>query len=268
MSRSRNWVFTLNNYTQDEEKHIQEELQCRYVVYGREVGEQQTPHLQGFVAYQHPQRLASVKQSISSRAHVEPAKTLEEAIAYCKKDGDFYERGDPPMSQKRKGEAGKEVYEEAFQLAKQGRFEEIQEPLRTRFWGTYLRVAARYQQSPESQAELDFHWFYGPSGTGKSRSAREENPGAFLKLPNKWWDGYVDQECVIIDEWAPSHHVLADHLKRWADHHAFAAEVKGGTITIRPKKIIITSNYTMEECFQDPGALEPLLRRFNKREFS
>lgn len=35
----------------------------------------------------------------------------------------------------------------------------------------------------------------------------------------------------------------------WVDHFRLKAEFKGVSMTIRPKPIIITSNYTIDECF-------------------
>lgn len=85
---------------------------------------------------------------------------------------------------------------------------------------------------------------------------------------NKWWDGYKPGQTVIIDEWDPEvSKYLASHLKRWADHHPFCAEVKGGTRVLRPPKLIITSNYTIEECFQEARDREPLMRRFTQVRF-
>ena len=48
----------------------------------------------------------------------------------------------------------------------------------------------------------------------------------------------------------------------------FSAEVKGGSMCIRPRRIIITSNYSLEQCFGDPAVLEPLRRRFKVKHFS
>lgn len=104
----------------------------------------------------------------------------------------------------------------------------------------------------ESRPELDNWWYYGATGTGKTSTAFAENPGAYLKEPNKWWDDYAYQPCAIIDEWEPQHSELSSYLKRWADHYPFKAEYKGGSFDIRPSKIIVTSNFTIEECFPDP----------------
>lgn len=258
----------MNNYTEEEVELLRQSQGHKYLVFGKEVGEKGTPHLQGYVFWP---TLKSLKQmsKFLERAHWEPQRgSFEQAIEYCKKDGSFEELGEAPMSDKKKGECGKRVYQEAFELAKQGKIDEIEEPLRTRFYNTYKKIRADYQVVPESIGSLEHEWYYGDSGTGKTRKAREENPGAYLKNPNKWWDGYVDQEVVVIDEWSPVHECLAAHLKQWADHHPFCAETKGSSLCIRPRKIIVTSNYHPEQCFTKEEDLEPIKRRFKITHFN
>ena len=57
---------------------------------------------------------------------------------------------------------------------------------------------------------------------------------------------------------------IAPMLKVWADHYPFIAEMKGRSVQIRPKHIIVTSNYSLEEIFKNPEDLEPLKRRFKQ----
>lgn len=96
--RGVNWVFTLNNYTPAEvEALIQyatlNPISCPYLVFGKEVGESGTPHLQGFIRFESRKELAAVKLVVGDRAHVELARSPKEAIQYCKKDGDVTEIG-------------------------------------------------------------------------------------------------------------------------------------------------------------------------------
>lgn len=271
-SRSRCYCFTVNNFT-DEHKQSLLSIPCKYIIAGKEIGESGTPHLQGFVQFKTQVAFSSVKKLLPDGAHIEKANGRpDQAADYCKKDGDYFEHGTAPVSPKRRGENEISRYEAAWKHAKTGNLEEIDADIRIRCYATLRRIKAEYQTKPESQVKMDFHWFWGPSGTGKSLTARLENPDHYLKSPNKWWDGYVDQPCVIIDEWCPPSGdsklaPLADHLKRWADHHPFSAEIKGGSICIRPPKIIITSNYSIEECFPRPQDHLPLLRRFQTRWF-
>ena len=107
MTSSR-WCFTLNNPTDDEEQSVCEYLASRGVVYGvfgREVGESGTRHLQGFLILRSAQRLSYLRNRLSGRAHFEAARgTSEQARDYCRKDGDFEEFGTFPSRQGRRSD--------------------------------------------------------------------------------------------------------------------------------------------------------------------
>ncbi len=55
---------------------------------------------------------------------------------------------------------------------------------------------------------------------------------------------------------------MGQHLKLWADHYPFPAETKGSSMVIRPARIVVTSNWSMEQMFEEPNVLKPLQRRF------
>lgn len=234
---------------------------CRAIGYGKEVGASGTPHLQGWVCYRHPRQETAVRKKLKG-AHIERAKSLFDLIEYCKKEGDYTERGDIPMNQKEKGESEKARWEQVRTLAKAGKLDDIDADVYIRYYGTLKKIAGDHEKPPEPLDHLTNYWYWGPSGTGKSYKARTENPGAYIKLNNKWWDGYRGEETVIIEDLDIYDKALGGDIKRWADHYHFPAEYKGGVKRIRPKKIIITSNYPPEGIWDDDETVGPIRRRF------
>jgi hypothetical protein len=106
-------------------------------------------------------------------------------------------------------------------------------------------------------------WVYGDPGSGKSHAVITQHPDRYIKPLNKWWDGYQGEDVVHMDELEPSHAPwIAPYLKKWADKWPFDAEVKGGAMQLRPKLIVVTSNYCMEDMGFDDISLKALQRRY------
>lgn len=270
-NRYYGWCFTLNNHEDSDHEALlkmHEEDLYKYIVFGRETGDNGTPHLQGYVFFKLKKTLVAVRKLLT-RAHWEPQRgNFTQAIEYCKKDGDFFEEGEPPMDQVTKGKRGAEYWLEQKSLAKRGKLDEVDPQLFITHYGSLRAIQKDYSPMPDPLDDVCGSWFYGASGLGKSHTARAENPGFYLKMCNKWWDGYQNEEVVIIEDFDKSHAVLGHHLKIWADKFPFPAEIKGGKINIRPKKIIITSNYSLQDIWgSEPNTLEPLERRFKIKHF-
>lgn len=256
----RSWCFTLNNPTEAEVKDVQEVV-CKYVIYGEEIGEAGTPHLQGFVVFNKVQRLSGVKGLIP-RAHWEVAKgSAEQNIVYCSKDGKTWSSGDPPKTRKQQGAQEKERWAQARKNAELGKMEDIPDDIYVRYYRTLKEIRKDHMQKPEDADGVTGVWLYGPPECGKSRRAREEYPGAYFKAYNKWWDGYQGEDYVILDDFEKDV-VLGHHLKIWADRYSFIAETKGGAIHIRPKKFVVTSNYSIRSIF---GEHDELCRAIERR---
>lgn len=277
MDRSRDWCFTLNNYTDDDVARVKN-MECRYLIFGFEVGEKGTPHLQGYIYFKNAVKFRVCSEKFGNVAHIEKRMgTIDQAIEYCKKEGNYFEKGDKPMSQKDKGDAEKRRWEELKEHAKNDDLDWIREEqtdLYVRYTNGIKKLCTEYRKVPDMD-DLDdeglknrFLWIWGPTGTGKSHSAREiakkiaPNERPYLKGWNRWWDGFEGQKVVILEE-ADSTvcERMESYLKRWLDKWAFNAEIKGLSRDLRPEYIIITSNYPMKECITKPEDLEAMKRR-------
>lgn len=272
--RSRGFCFTVNNYS-DADLDTLNRLVSRYLCYGKEVAPTTgTPHLQGYVYFASARGFASVVADLPRGTHLEIANgSGPQNRAYCQKGGDFFEVGDCPLDSREKGELERERWRRIVALARLGDFETILDEYPD-VYATRLKMLEHlHAKRPRVLDTLDgpgtlHEWFVGPSGSGKSSRARSENRGAFIKEPeSKWWDGYDGEEVAIIDDFDKYQVSQGGQMKRWLDRYPFQAEVKGGMMMIRPKKIVVTSQYTPAEIWDDPRTVEAIMRRVKLVQF-
>lgn len=292
MSRSRSWCFTYHLGHEDHYEALLENLECEYLVFGRETcpttGRQ---HLQGYVEFKHQKTMSAVKAWMANnQLHLEKRSgTAKEAADYCKKgeqshaewkefqetgpnfgkNASFFEKGEISKDPKEGGSLEKDRWQRAKEAAKEGRFDDIDDEIYMRHYSTIKKIRLDSIQSKATlDGEFENEWFVGPSGSGKSKTARDENPDAFDKDPKeRWWDGYNGEDVVLIDDFDKYQKAQGGDLKRWSDRYSFPATVKGGYMHIRPKKIVVTSQYYPYQIWDDQETLDAIGRRFKIREF-
>ena len=94
--RFEKYCFTLNNYTPEDERRIQESGQhFTYCIYGREQAETTgTLHLQGYVHFKSRLEFSTARAIIGGTAHIERARGSDyQNKIYCSKSGDYWEYG-------------------------------------------------------------------------------------------------------------------------------------------------------------------------------
>ncbi|ADD62475.1 replication-association protein [Human stool-associated circular virus NG13] len=244
---AKRWCFTLNNYTQLEAITI-EQLLCteevQYAIVGEEIGENGTPHLQGFFNLKKKKRLTSLKAWLNDRAHYEEAKGSDEQNRrYCSKSGNILISFGSPQKQ---GQRNDLVL--AAELLKEsgGNMAAVAD--------LYPSAVIRYGRGLQQYWQLigfsarDFKTevfvYVGPPGCGKSRAAAELGAASggkvYYKPRGEWWDGYNGEATVIIDDFYGW--LKYDELLRLCDRYPHRVPVKGGFVQFCSKRIILTSN--------------------------
>lgn len=261
MSRSRGWVFTINNYTDEDVKGLAM-VGYQYLVYGKEVGEQGTPHLQGYVYFKNPIALKSLSKKIPRASLQVRRGTHDQAREYCIKDGDVFEDGVPPQQNggdklATRIDRNKRLREDSYDtLLDSGdiSFLELEKLKRCRL--VYEQEGPAY--SAEGTRGI---WVHGKPGTGKTHFARNFDPGYFTKAQNKWFDGYTGQKTIVLDDLDKFGICLGHYLKIWADKWPCTGEVKGGTINLKHETFIVTSNYTPDDLWPDDEEMRLAIKR-------
>jgi len=266
---SRAWCFTLNNYDELDitQLRIYKPLQffsntdIRYCIFGKETGESGTKHLQGYIELSKPQRLSGMKK-ILDKAHWEIRRgSREQARDYCKKDGDFEERGDWEAG----GQGTRNDLRAVMEKIKNGDkminiIEEMPEIVsrNLRFVEKYNSLCER--ENTKEFRKVEVHAYVGDAGTGKTKKAMEENNDVFVVNCDETFpfDGYDGEKTILLDDFYGG--MKYGQILRILDGHQCRVNVKGGHRYAQWTKVIITSN-KMPELWYSSIGLTPALKR-------
>lgn len=240
-----------------------------YLVYQKEIGQEGTPHYQGYVEAKSALALSAVKGRLDLPAiHLEPRRgTQEQAIAYCKKaetraEGPW-EFGEPKEQGKRNDLLALAV------LAKDGKrkreaFEEMPATY-ARYYKNYEHISGLF---PPTRPDVTVTLLVGKPGTGKTRYVHEhETRDTLWSLPAAtpmWFNGYDGHEAALLDDF--SGNMPLDLCLRLLDRYALQVPTKGGFVWWVPARVYITSNFRPEEWYDytaRPDHLVALKRRIH-----
>lgn len=278
-SLAKRWCFTLNNYSDVEftEAKAWVSANCSYGIIGEEVGENQTPHLQGFIILERKRRLSQLKAEFSQRAHFELARgTPDDNRQYCSKEQRSWETGVCPNGagrHKSRDELAREF--DAAIGAGAGGLDGFKDDNPGAYAFSRHTLLRNYlgHARPCDRPNVRCEWFYGAPGVGKSRLAHERLPSAFIKEPcTKWWTGYMLETTCIIDDFGPKG-ISLNHLLRWFDRYKCYVETKGDIVPLHVDEWIVTSNFHPREVYkldsgEDHPQIDALLRRITVTHFT
>lgn len=293
----KNWCFTFfpDNDIKIETfgDYICHRIHPVYII----IGEEYAPntgkrHFQGYFRLEAKKSFGKLKKFINiNEIHLEKANGSEKQnINYCTKPNEsnfpekiIYEKGDRFKSENKKFNWDEFLHDiEILDL------KEIQIKYPKQCFLRYQNIL-KYRnmlnignKTWKGDLSIKNYWVYGDTGVGKSKWVKSQliedvnleiNFNIFSKNQNKWWDGYLSQKIVNIEDWSPGENgslskLLINHLKIWADRYSFNAEVKGGSIPVYPGSyfLIITSNFSIDEAFvnSDPKDISAIKRRFSE----
>jgi len=298
--RAQNFSLTWNNPPADHADRMRLKVgqdNVRFIKYGVEISTTGTKHLQMVVTYKGVKTPVQVRNQFPG-CHVEIAGCLQRMIAYVGKgtmdssyfktldnptedatygvDAEVFSFGDEPVTKeaarKKGAQSTKKIWDDIKQAAVEGRLDDIDSKVYVQNYRTLQSIAKDHIKPMPDLSELKNFWVFGPPGLCKTVWVKDTCKDLQYNKPvSKWWDGYTGQEDVLVDEVEKkaADYNMGHYLKEWAQHKYFLGETKGGMLPIRPKRIFITSNYSIDEIFgEDATMVAALKRRFQQVQFT
>lgn len=242
---NRKWFITINNYTDDDIIRARNEIQkCRYGIFGREIGEKNhIPHIHIWLHYKSTRKWGKFSKMFP-RANIQVGRGRDQDQIYIKKDNKFEEYGTPEKQGER---SDLKKIKECVELG--GNMNDILE-IAENYQGIKMgEIILKYKEKKRDiNPNLEVIWYYGKSGTGKTRKVFEENENVFCPTTYKWWDGYDGEEIVLLDDWRPDW-CSYKQLLGLTDIYPFRVETKGGSRQVKYKRIYITSHLAPKDYY-------------------
>ena len=243
-------VFKLNTACKD----LVEAGICNYGVSGHEVAPRTgRVHWHIYLEVKDKVTAKRVKEMLKDRtAHIEMRKGFQqEAIDYCKKEGDWLEWGEPVQSQQGRHtdlEDVKRMIDEGADLV------EVAE----KHFGDFVRYHRRFmiyadlknrkKQKQRDACKPTVIVYLGAAGSGKSHHCwnderyRESGYKYLVQAENKvYFDGYEGEQHIWFDEFRGSVLPFGVFLQI-TDKWGCRVEIKGSSVEIFARKILITQS--------------------------
>lgn len=232
---------------------------CYYVIGKETCPTTGRKHLQGFIQLIRPRVMKSLQKIIGDPdCHVEEMRgTATEASTYCKKEHLLSEWGNLRTQGERTDfdEIKKKVLENGRMPAEiiDMNLQQIR----------HAEKLLQYSNAKRSWKTI-VYWFWGKTGSGKTKAAWEEDPNAWVAMSNlNYWEGYNGEETVIFDDFRGDYCKFHELLKIF-DRYPYRVNVKFGSRQLLAKKIIVTCPYPPDEVYENREDINQLMRRIDK----
>lgn len=237
-------------------------------------------HFQGYVQLRVARALSWVRTNISDTAHWEKQKgTNTQARDYCRKIDEttiadtFVEFGTFGVGRGGKG-ARNDITSFKDAIKNGATQRELADSEHLENFAKYIKLHDRLRSlypTKRKSEEFKLILYVGDPGSGKTRKAKEENPGLFeVPITNGtlWFDGYDGHEVVLWDDFMGAGSKMSlDNTLKYFDRYVRQVPVKGAHVWYMPNTVIVTSNYHPRTWYSWKGREESwnaLTRRFTE----
>ena len=217
-------------------------------------------HWQMVFYRENKQSVSAARKMMKGRHVILANGNVGENVAYCSKEKFLFEYG------KRPNQGARNDLMLIYELIKDGLGMKEMIEMGCNYQACRMaELALKYLEQPrKSNIEMSIYWFWGSTGSGKTKTAAEMAPNAWWSGKSlKWFEGYDAHDDVIIDDFRGDFCTFHE-LLRLLDRYEMRVENKGGSRQWKPKRIFITCPFHPEDVYLSVEDKGQLLRRITE----